>query len=264
MIQLLLTLALLSSSIAQAQGNRSALSASVKEVTSEYQFDLGQETIAIAASSSLPSTLPTPAPNKPKPKPEPATDIGRPTLPSTGDAVEIAPDLDIKVGGVDLDKLITLGSKVWDFVVNNKPNADYKIVKTSILPSGITSWTQLTGWKRPISKVYRVEFKDIFGHVAGSFDYRITYVAGGGYNGKGKFLGEISFVPMNIKLRTDRSLTVRAELSDPLNYGTEEDPVAAAQMIVTWSSPTTPRFQMNSAEFFIYGTGEIDNLTNGN
>jgi hypothetical protein len=109
-----------------------------------------------------------------------------------------------------------------------------------------------------------VEFTNLFGKPAGSFDYRINFVYGGSYQGKGKYIGQISFVPAAVRLGTDRTLDVKAELLDPLNFGSEEDPVAGVELQITWSSPTTPRYQMNSVEFFMYGTGEIQDMTNGN
>ncbi|MBC7395856.1 MAG: hypothetical protein H7333_00310 [Bdellovibrionales bacterium] len=271
MVQILMTLAMLSSTqAASAQTKVLQYRTTVKDVTAEYQIDFAKETLSLGTPTPTPAPTHGPNPqtathgNTNHPDPAGHVDVSpTPDLPpSTDNPIDINPS--IKIGGVDLDTFITLGGKVWDFIVNNKPTADYQIFKSSIVPSGITDWTQLQGWKRPVAKIYRVEFKNLRGAVAGSFDYRITFVAGGSYNGKGKYLGEISFVPLNIKLNTDRSLMVRAELSTPLNFGSEQDPVAGAQMIVTWSSPTTLRYQMNSASLFIYGTGEIENLTNGN
>ena len=184
-----------------------------------------------------------------------------PTYPSTGGSGR-----GVLSGGdhVTLGDLVTLGQKVWNFVISNKPNATYQTLKSSVVPSGITNWTQLRGWSKPVSKVYRVEFTNMFGMSAGSFDYRITFIYGGNYKGKGKYIGQISFVPANIHLATDRTLDVKAELLEPLNFGTEEDPVAGAELEISWSSPTTPRYQMSSVDLFLYGTGEIQNLSDGN
>jgi hypothetical protein len=166
-------------------------------------------------------------------------------------------------GNTTLGTLITLGNKVWDFIVNNKPTADYKTLRASVVPAGITSWTQLRWQKdKMMSKVYRVEFKSIMGKTAGGFDYRISFIYGGTMNGKGKFIGQIGVAPLNIKLKTDRSLTFRAELLEPLNFGTEDDPVAGAQLLITWSSPTTTRYVMNSAEYMLFGDGEVKELAN--
>ena len=171
----------------------------------------------------------------------------------------------IKIGNVDITSLITLGKNVWTFVVNNKPKADYKSLRGSIVPGGLDSWRQLSGWskKKSVVKIYRVEFKNVFGKTAGGFDYRISYYYGGGLKGKGKYLGQIAFTPNNIKLHTDRQVKIRAELLDPINLGTEEDPIAGVSLIVTWSSPTTTRYGMSSAEYFIDGNGEIRDRTNG-
>jgi hypothetical protein len=164
---------------------------------------------------------------------------------------------------VTLSQLVTLGEKVWNYVIDNKPNAQFQTIKASIVPDGITDWTQLSGWTPPVVKVYHVQFKDALGINSGSFDYRITFVPGGSYQARGKFLGEIEFTPMNIKLATGRSLNVTAELSAPLNFGTPTDPVAAAQLLVSWTTPTLTHYQMQSAEYFIYGSGDIQDLSSG-
>jgi hypothetical protein len=223
----------------------------VRDVTAEYRtLELGDEDLAL----TTPSPAATPAETQTINPPVPTT----PSLGST-----IGTILQGQSSSVSIDQIITLGEKIWDFIVTNRPTAQFQTIQSSIVPRGISNWTQLRGWQHPVSKVYRVAFQNVFGGNAGSFDYRITFVPGGSYKGKGKFLGQISFVPMNILLHTDRSLDVKAQLSEPLNFGTETNPVAAAEIDVSWTSPTTTRYQMNSASYFIYGTGEIQDLSAG-
>ena len=164
----------------------------------------------------------------------------------------------------NLGTIISIGERIWDFILTNKPNADYQTLKTSVVPEGITSWTQLSQWSKPVVKIYQVTFTNkTTGKAAGGFAYRMTYFHSGVYKGKGKFIGQISIVPTNVHLKTDRSLKMRAELEATLNFGTESDPVAGAQISVTWSTPTTTHYEMESAEYMIYGTGELVDLTNG-
>lgn len=228
-----------SSGFAQAQMN-----SSVKDVTAEYK-----------ALGLLPDFLPTPTPT-PGASPAPTvangdiTPLPLPTDPASDDKIK-------------LSHIIALGNKIWDFIITNKPNAEYDVFKTSVVPSGITSWTQLQKWSKPTSKVYRVEFTNMFGQPAGGFDYRITYFHSGVYKDKGKFLGQISVVPTNIHLKTDRQLKMKVELASVINFGSEENPIAGAQIIINWSSPTTTRYEMYSAEYMIYGTGELEDLSNG-
>jgi len=170
----------------------------------------------------------------------------------------------IDINNGKLGIIVSLGERIWDFILTSKPNADYQTFKTSVVPEGITSWTQLTQWSKPVVKVYRVAFTNMFGQSAGGFDYRITYFYSGTYHGKGKFIGQISVEPTNVHLKTGRQLKMRAEIEATLNMGTETDPVAAAQILVSWSTPTTTTYEMESTEFMIYGTGEIADLTNGN
>ncbi len=241
-----------SSAFAQAQ-----LKVSVKEVTNEYK-----------AMGLLPDFVPTPTPAASP------TSTSTTTLPSTSPSpssgpILIDPTTDINAAStnpnkINLGQIIALGGKIWDFIITNKPNAEFDVFKTSAVPTGITSWAQLQKWSKPVSKVYRVEFTNIYGGSAGGFDYRITYFYGGSFKGKGKFLGQISVVPTNIHLKTDRTLKMKVELASIINFGSEEDPVAGAQVIITWSSPTTTRYEMYSAEYLIYGTGELEDLSNGN
>jgi len=245
------------------------VSVSVRDVTPEYASQYNAE------YASLPSILPTPTPAKkpgsdddlpprPLPMPLPGTIGGKTPTTTPGSKPTTGTSIGQVGGKIDIGKIIEIGEKVWDFVINNKPSADYKPLSGDVVPSGITSWTQLR-WQKGdvVSKVYRVEFKNIFGGVAGSFDYRVSYIFGGSYQGKGKFIGRISVVPGNIQLHTDRSFTFHAELSAPMNFGTETDPIAATQLLITWSTPTTTRYQMNSAEYLIYGDGDFQDLTNG-
>ena len=111
----------------------------------------------LPGTGGTPGSNGTPNPSYPNPYPTYPT-----TYPTTGGGVLNGGD------HVSISDFVTLGTKVWDFIVNNKPNATYSNYKASVVPSGITSWTQLQGWSRPVSKVYRVEFTNSYGGVGGS------------------------------------------------------------------------------------------------
>lgn len=218
-----------------AQSNNDVFDVKVSDVTGEYR-------------GNMDSILPPP-------------DTGSGCLP-TDPWCGTLPD-PINPGGFDLSTIFTVGQKIWDFIVTNKPNAEYKTLRANVLPGGATTWAQLKGWSKPTAKVYRVQFKNILGRDGGGFDYRIVFIHGGSFEGKGKYIGQISFAPLNIKLKTDRALNVKAELLDALNFGTEDDPIAGAQLLITWHSQTTLRYTMNSIEYFLYGDGQIQDISNG-
>lgn len=165
---------------------------------------------------------------------------------------------------IDMSKVMTVGNKLWEFALSNKPDATYNTLHGSVVPGGMKSWTELSGWMPPVVKVYRVVFKSVFGYEAGSFEYRISYIYGGGVEGRGNYLGQISFAPRNIKLKTDRKVNIKAELLEPVNFGTVENPLAGVQLLVSWNSPTTLRYEMSSAEYMILGNGQIMDLSNPN
>ena len=228
--------AFLSAASAQAQSSKDVFNVSIKDVTGEYR-------------GRMEGILPPPG-----------GDIGcLPTDPWCGSL----PDPINPGGGFDFSTIFTIGNKIWDFIITNKPNAEYKTLKAAVLPGGASTWAQLKGWSKPMAKIYRVQFKNILGRDGGGFDYRIVFIHGGNFQGKGKYIGQISFAPLNIKLKTDRQLNVKAELLDALNFGTEEDPIAGVQLQITWHSNTTLRYNMNSIEYFLYGTGELQDISNG-
>lgn len=219
----------------------------VTDVTAQY--------VMLESAGIAPTPTPTPA----------AEPTATPASTSTTTPIDIpTTTTDDGSGKIDIGKIIALGEKIWDFIISNKPTAEYPVFKTSVVPEGIKSWAQLKGWAKPVSKIYHVEFTNMFGGSGGGFDYRITYFYNGSLAGKGKFLGQLSVVPLNVSLHTDRSLKMNVELASVLNFGTEADPVAGAQIIVTWSTPTTTHYEMNSSEYMVYGTGEIQDLTHGN
>ena len=163
---------------------------------------------------------------------------------------------------VIIGQLTTIGTKVWDFVVNNKPTATYDSLKASVVPSGIKDWRELSGWSMPVKKVYHIKFySKITGKVAGGFDYRIVYQYGGNYQGKGKYIGQISVNADKITLRTDRGLNIRTELLPPLNMGTVEDPVAGVQLLVNFNTNTTLGYLQGSKQYYLSGNGEIVDLS---
>lgn len=158
--------------------------------------------------------------------------------------------------GVWIDRFLQLGDKVMNFVLTNKPNATYQTLKGSVVPKGIQDFSELAGWSKPVVKTYRVDFKNLFGKPAGGFSYRISFIYGGNYQGKGKYIGQIAFTPFDVTLQIDRQLDIKVELLDPINYGSVQDPMPGIQLRITWDSRTTPRYQMSSVEHFYYGNGD--------
>ncbi len=240
--------------------SQEVLKSTVKDVSNEYSLE--------GFTDFVPT--PTPPPANPTPtispldiNPNVNTNGGINTNPVNNQTNQQTTTGKINDVIVTIDRMITTGQKIWDFIVSMKPDANYDTFKASVVPDGITSWTQLNKWSKPVSKVYRVEFTNSLGYNAGSFDYRITYFHSGSYKGKGKFIGQISVVPQNIKLKSDRTFKLKVEIASVINFGDEVDPIAGAQLIISWASPTTTRYEMNSAEYMIYGNGEFQDLTNG-
>ncbi len=250
----------------------------VTEVRISDITHLYPENVALLAPKDLlptkkPPTKPMPGrgastgDNKPGQKPEQkpgAKPPGKPPSKPDRDSTDLpdpypSDDPPSSTGIQNLDTLILLGERIGKFFLSLRPQVEIKPLKAAIVPEGL-SWTQMKGWKRPEAKVYRVQMLNRIGQNAASFDYRITTIAGGSYQGRGKFIGQVSFIPFNLKSNMDASLTVEAKLLDPINFGTETDPLAGVQLQITWSISGITRYQMNSAEYFIYGDGTFEKI----
>jgi hypothetical protein len=161
--------------------------------------------------------------------------------------------------GVDIDQIINILKKIWDFVKENKPVVNTAVDVASAVPQGITSWQQLAGWQQKHTGQYIVEYVNGFGITVVKIVLRIHFYYRGNYNGVGRYItcATASIDEMNVLWGYTLNASMTIPDSGIVNIGTSSAPVAAMQMFVHWTVDTIIQHQEGSVTYAIDGNGNV-------
>ncbi|MBC7465388.1 MAG: hypothetical protein H7256_05295 [Bdellovibrio sp.] len=158
---------------------------------------------------------------------------------------------------VIVDKVINIGSKVWNVVEKGQPVQNYQNVAASALPQNLADWTQLENWKDPQTKVIKVSYKNYFGYEVVNFTYRVTVVAGGSYRGVGQYIRYAAVEPVAMTTSYLYTFDAKASVDSVYNKGTAADPLAGMILNVRWDVSTVISKGHGSHQFYLDGAGAI-------
>lgn len=161
---------------------------------------------------------------------------------------------------VIVDKIINIGTKIWNVLEKGKPVASYKNAKASAVPQNITAWQQLSGWKNPQSKYYEILYKNVYGVEVAKLVYKIIYLSGGSYKGQGKYIGYVSVEPQEFKTFYMYTFNVQAGVESVYNKGTSENPIAGMIININWTVSTILFKETQSHSYQIDGLGNFSAL----
>lgn len=161
--------------------------------------------------------------------------------------------------GVDIDQIINILKKIWDFVKENKPVVNTAVDVASAVPQGITNWQQLAGWQQKHTGQYIVEYVNGFGVTVVKIVLRIHFYHHGNYNGVGRYItcATATIDEMNVLWGYTLNATMKIPDSSIVNIGTSSNPVAAMQMFVHWTVDTIIQHQEGSVTYAIDGNGNV-------
>ena len=135
---------------------------------------------------------------------------------------------------VVVDKIINIGTKIWNVIERGRPVSNYTSTRANALPEGATRWDQLDGWQEPTSKVYGVIYKNMLGMEVVRMVYRVTVLYGGSANGVGRYIGYTSVDPVSITVAPLYQLDATAAVDSVYNTGSRTNPVAGMILNVGW------------------------------
>lgn len=163
---------------------------------------------------------------------------------------------------VVIDKIINIASKVWDMVVSNKPAVNVDTKYAVALPFGVSGPSELSGWSKPKSYLLSFYFENLYGIDVISVSYQVTYVYGGSYNGKGKYLAAVWAIPVSVDVMWGFSFNMQAYVPDQtvVNVGTSQNPIAALQLKVSWSASSVLKQIDGTGVYYIQGDGYFQEL----
>lgn len=173
--------------------------------------------------------------------------------------------LDQAIGKLDkveviVDKIINIGTKIWNVLEKGKPVANYKQQKATAVPQNITAWQQLEGWNNPKSKFYEISYKNLYGVTVAKLVYKIIYLSGGSYKGQGKYIGYVSVEPQEFTTAYLYTFNVQAQVESVYNKGTSENPLAGMIININWTVSTILKKETQSYSYHIDGLGNFSAL----
>lgn len=172
--------------------------------------------------------------------------------------VQIGPEL--LEAGIMIDQIVNIGQKVWDIVEKGRPVASAKMKAASAMPKGVKNWAQMSGWKTPNSKSFRIVYKNKYGVEVVDFTYRVLFTYGGGFKGVGKYVTGAMIIPADLTVLWGWNFSSNVVIPTIVNVGTSEDPVAGIQMDVYWKVETVLFNHQRRNSYFVNGLGALVTL----
>ena len=195
-----------------------------------------------------------------------SSEFDAPATPVSG-AIALGQDFISSLGPVLLDPSgiagwIAFGKKAWEVVVANRPVVNIaSSPKINILPNDKAAWAQMSNWRGPVAKSFKVVATNLFGNEVVSQTYTVAYNYGGNYNGKGAYLANASIIPSNVSVLWGYTLDSGVNVGQILNMGAADAPVPGVDMQVKWKIATILKEEQTTESFFVQGNGALKHLT---
>lgn len=156
--------------------------------------------------------------------------------------------------------IINLGKMLWPIIVAGRPVVDIRTDWANAVPQGVNNWESMGGWKAPISKSFSFKWKNLGVRMI-NFQYSVVFTPGGSTNGKGRYLANVSVIPAKVNVSWGYKFSSQAQVSGITNVGSESDPVAALQLVLTWTIETPVTHHQLSSDFYMTGAGDFREVT---
>lgn len=163
-------------------------------------------------------------------------------------------------GDIILDRIINIGKVIWAVVDAGRPVVNFKTDVAHGLPSGISCWTELEGWKPPMIKAFRIGYENAFGVTVVNYEFRVSFIYGGSFNGRGHYITHAMFQPKKIDVAWGFRFDAVATIPAVVNQGTRSAPVAAIQMNMNWKVSSAVKHMQQGEIFYINGLGQVQHV----
>jgi hypothetical protein len=158
---------------------------------------------------------------------------------------------------VVVDKIINIGTKIWNVIEKGRPVANYSAQKATALPQNARRWDQLQNWQRPTSRVQSVVYKNLYGIEVVRFTYRVISLYGGDVSGIGRYIGYATVEPLEMTVAFMYTFNANTKVDAVYNMGSAANPVAGMLMNVNWTVSTVLKTSTKSHSYTLDGRGNI-------
>jgi hypothetical protein len=160
-----------------------------------------------------------------------------------------------------VDKLIAIGQKIIPTIEKGKAVVtNNSMAAISVLPSLDSKDPvvhDMGGWSLPVTKHYKISYKNGFNSEVVSFIYSVSYQYGGSHDGKGKYLAGIRASARNITVNWGFDVDASSQLIQISNVGTSNNVVAGATIEMSYTVKNWTRQITSNVSFFVAADGRL-------
>ena len=179
--------------------------------------------------------------------------------------VELRPNTEIGDVISIAREIIAFGKEIYKIVEAGKPVINTTYAPISVLPFGTKYGKEITpmnlsSWKAPKFVKFKVTYKNGYNQQVVDFTYNINMSYGGKFDGKGAYITNAQIVPENINVVWGYTFNAKMSLVGLTNTGTDEEPIAGATLVLSYSVSTLIKEDRNNITIFIGGDGVIQQM----
>lgn len=163
---------------------------------------------------------------------------------------------------VSIEKIVNIGTKLWDIVKDNKPVLNLDTKYATAYPEGVTAASQMSQWSKPKSYLYGFYAENLYGGVMIDSKHKVAFSYGGAYRGQGKYLTAVAVIPTVASVAWGYRFQIVAAVPDSTvaNVGTDANPVAAMQLKLTWRMSSPLKVVEGTSVYYIQGDGYFEEI----
>ncbi len=179
--------------------------------------------------------------------------------------VELRPNTEIGDVISIAREIIAFGKEIYKIVEAGKPVINTTYAPISVLPFGTKYGKEITpmnlsSWKAPKFVKFKVTYKNGYNQQVVDFTYNINMSYGGKFDGKGAYITNAQIVPENVNVVWGYTFNAKMSLVGLTNTGTDEEPIAGATLVLSYSVSTLIKEDRNNMTIFIGGDGTIQQM----
>jgi len=148
--------------------------------------------------------------------------------------------------------LIEVGKIVWKVIEDNRPSLDVKTLSNGVVPEGST-FSDMSGWQFSYYKNFQWKSTNGFGMTVVDFQWDFNWNCNGDYNGIGKYIRNAGAFPKSITVGWGYTVAVDAQMLEPLNIGTQQNPIASATIMLTMKISTIVKTTTQGCKVIMQG-----------
>lgn len=160
---------------------------------------------------------------------------------------------DIDGSNFNLWDVVNLAEKAWGIVQDNRPRVNVQYTYANALPEAVRNGLELEDFSDVQTKTFRQFGKSGFGGTVYDFRYAVVHRYNGNYQGTGRYLENISIIPLTVNANWGYNIDVDIKNVSTANIGSRTKPVAALTMDMRFAVNTVLKHTEINHSFIFRG-----------